>query len=208
MERRDLLKGMTLAVGAMAATTSITTPPAQAQVPGGRPGRNALVPMRPLDPDYHIPGQHPGLNRSREPPRDRFRTGWHDAVPVVGRGLECHRRHLCHGRRMDSLLMQPAQAVTRRTDRLGGMDDAFFGIIYGAVTVLSLSMCCKDRSGTQVAGFRALLRRGLRLASGPDVPGQGSSAPLARLQRGGRGVRRCRPDAARGPHWRGPDSRG
>ena len=60
MERRDLLKGMTLAAGAMATTASLTAPPAQAQVPGGRPGRNALVPMRPLDPDYHIPGRFSG----------------------------------------------------------------------------------------------------------------------------------------------------
>lgn len=60
MERRDVLKGMTLAAGTIAAAATITSDAAEAQVPGGKPGRNALVPMKPTDPDYHIPGRFAG----------------------------------------------------------------------------------------------------------------------------------------------------
>jgi NAD(P)-dependent dehydrogenase (short-subunit alcohol dehydrogenase family) len=63
MERRDVLKGMTLAAGTIAtaaATETLTAVKAEAQVPGGAPGRNALVRMTPTDPDYHIPGRFAG----------------------------------------------------------------------------------------------------------------------------------------------------
>jgi NAD(P)-dependent dehydrogenase (short-subunit alcohol dehydrogenase family) len=61
MERRDVLKGMTLAAGAVVATKEVLTPTqAQAQVSGGRPEGNALVPMTPPDPDYFIPGRFAG----------------------------------------------------------------------------------------------------------------------------------------------------
>lgn len=58
MERRDVLKGMTLAAGALATTAAATATEADAQV--APPGRNALVPMKPTDPDYHIAGRFAG----------------------------------------------------------------------------------------------------------------------------------------------------
>jgi NAD(P)-dependent dehydrogenase (short-subunit alcohol dehydrogenase family) len=63
MDRRDVLKGMTLAAGAMAtaaAAETLAAGRAEAQVAGGAAGRNALVPMRPTDPDYHISGRFAG----------------------------------------------------------------------------------------------------------------------------------------------------
>jgi hypothetical protein len=46
---------------------------------------------------------------------------------------------------MDSLLTQVAPTTAaRQTDRLRAMDEASFGIIYGAVTVLSLLMSFED----------------------------------------------------------------
>lgn len=63
MDRRDILKGMTLAAGAAATAAAAETlggARAEAQVPGGPAGGNALVPMRPTDPDYHIPGRFAG----------------------------------------------------------------------------------------------------------------------------------------------------
>lgn len=61
MERRDVLKGMTLAAGAVVAAKEVLTPTeAQAQVTQGRPEGNAMVPMTPVDPDYFIPGRFAG----------------------------------------------------------------------------------------------------------------------------------------------------
>ncbi len=61
MERRDVLKGMTLAAGAAVATKEILTPtPVQAQVAGGTVGRNALVPIRPANPEFFVPGRFAG----------------------------------------------------------------------------------------------------------------------------------------------------
>lgn len=51
---------------------------------------------------------------------------------------------------MDSLLTQPGQTVVRRTDRLRAMDEASFGIIYGAVTVLSLLMSFEDHPSSPI----------------------------------------------------------
>ncbi len=63
MERRELLKGMTVAAGAIAtvaASPVVMDAKAEAQVPGGASGGNALVPMKPVDPEYHIPGRFAG----------------------------------------------------------------------------------------------------------------------------------------------------
>lgn len=63
MERRDLLKGMTLAAGAIstvAAVQGATAGKAQAQMGGGRPAGNALTPMKPIDPEFFTPGRFTG----------------------------------------------------------------------------------------------------------------------------------------------------
>lgn len=61
MERRDVLKGVTLAAGAVIAAKEVLTPTqAEAQVAGGRPEGNAVVGMTPVDPDYFIPGRFAG----------------------------------------------------------------------------------------------------------------------------------------------------
>lgn len=61
MERRDVLKGMTLAAGAVVAAKEVLAPTAaEAQVSGGRPEGNAVVAMTPVDPDYFIPGRFAG----------------------------------------------------------------------------------------------------------------------------------------------------
>lgn len=52
---------------------------------------------------------------------------------------------------MDRLLKTPAPTTAaRRTDRLRAMDEASFGIIYGAVTVLSLLMSFEDHPSSPV----------------------------------------------------------
>ncbi|MGL4439928.1 MAG: SDR family NAD(P)-dependent oxidoreductase [Bosea sp. (in: a-proteobacteria)] len=61
MERRDVLKGMTIAAGAVVATKEVLTPTAaEAQASGGTAVGNALTPMTPVDPDYFIPGRFAG----------------------------------------------------------------------------------------------------------------------------------------------------
>ena len=61
MERRDVLKGMTLAAGAVVAAKEVLTPtPAEAQVSGGRPEGNAALGITPVDADYFIPGRFAG----------------------------------------------------------------------------------------------------------------------------------------------------
>jgi NAD(P)-dependent dehydrogenase (short-subunit alcohol dehydrogenase family) len=60
MERRDLLKGMTIAAGAVATVQGLTAQKAEAQMAGGRPAGNALVPMTPVDPGYFAPGRFAG----------------------------------------------------------------------------------------------------------------------------------------------------
>ncbi len=61
MERRDLLKGLTVAAGAVVAAKETLKPvPAQAQVPGNTPAGNALVTITPVEPDYFIPGRFTG----------------------------------------------------------------------------------------------------------------------------------------------------
>jgi NAD(P)-dependent dehydrogenase (short-subunit alcohol dehydrogenase family) len=59
MDRRDVLKGMTLIAGTAAATAAATGG-AKAQVPGGPGGGNAVVPITPPDPEYFIPGRFAG----------------------------------------------------------------------------------------------------------------------------------------------------
>ena len=52
---------------------------------------------------------------------------------------------------MDGLLTQVAQVTAgQHTDRLKAMDEASFGIIYGAVTVLSLLMSFEDHPSSPV----------------------------------------------------------
>lgn len=63
MDRRDLLKGITLAAGAVAATATIdgvarTT--AQAQQAGGRPDGNAVVDIKPVSSDFFISNRFAG----------------------------------------------------------------------------------------------------------------------------------------------------
>lgn len=60
MDRRDLLKGMTIMAGTVAAQTAATSGPAEAQVPGGAAGGNALVPITAPNPDHFIPGRFAG----------------------------------------------------------------------------------------------------------------------------------------------------
>jgi NAD(P)-dependent dehydrogenase (short-subunit alcohol dehydrogenase family) len=59
MDRRDLLKGVTLAAGAAMAQAAATGA-AEAQVQGGAAGGNALVPILPPNPDYFIPNRFAG----------------------------------------------------------------------------------------------------------------------------------------------------
>ena len=63
MERRDLLKGMGLAAGALAAAGSAqaeTTTVAENEAAGERPAGNAVVDIAPVDPAYHVPGRFAG----------------------------------------------------------------------------------------------------------------------------------------------------
>ncbi len=61
MERRDVLKGVTLAAGAVIAAKEVLTPTqAEAQVSGGRPEGNAALGITPVDADYFIPGRFAG----------------------------------------------------------------------------------------------------------------------------------------------------
>jgi NAD(P)-dependent dehydrogenase (short-subunit alcohol dehydrogenase family) len=61
MERRDVLKGVTLAAGAaVAAKQALTPTPVEAQVASGPSVGNAVVTMTPVDPDYFIPGRFDG----------------------------------------------------------------------------------------------------------------------------------------------------
>ncbi len=60
MDRRDLLKGATLAAGALATVQGLTATEAEAQMAGGRPEGNALVPMKPIDPDFFTPNRFAG----------------------------------------------------------------------------------------------------------------------------------------------------
>lgn len=57
MDRRDLLKGATLAAGALATVQGLTATEATAQ---GRPEGNALVPMKPVDPGFFTPNRFAG----------------------------------------------------------------------------------------------------------------------------------------------------
>jgi NAD(P)-dependent dehydrogenase (short-subunit alcohol dehydrogenase family) len=57
MDRRDLLKGATLAAGALATVQGLTATEAEAQ---GRPEGNALVPIKPLDPEFFTPNRFAG----------------------------------------------------------------------------------------------------------------------------------------------------
>ncbi len=60
MERRDLLKGMTIAAGAVATVQGLTAQKAEAQAAGGRPDGNAVVPMKPVDPGFFTPNRFAG----------------------------------------------------------------------------------------------------------------------------------------------------
>jgi NAD(P)-dependent dehydrogenase (short-subunit alcohol dehydrogenase family) len=61
MERRDVLKGMTLAAGAAVAAKEVLTPTeAQAQVSGGPKEGNAVVNITAVEPDYFIPDRFAG----------------------------------------------------------------------------------------------------------------------------------------------------
>lgn len=61
MERRDVLKGMSIAAGTLAAAAAAgSAPSAQAQVGGGAPDGNAVVDINPPDPDHFIPGRFSG----------------------------------------------------------------------------------------------------------------------------------------------------
>ncbi|MCF1710993.1 SDR family oxidoreductase [Tabrizicola sp. J26] len=60
MDRRDVLKGVTLVAGTLAAQTAATEQ-AEAQVSGGAAGGgNAVVPINPPDPEYFIPSRFAG----------------------------------------------------------------------------------------------------------------------------------------------------
>lgn len=59
MDRRDVLKGMTLAAGAIPVQAMMAAP-AAAQMGGGRPEGNALVPITPVPEDYFTPGRFAG----------------------------------------------------------------------------------------------------------------------------------------------------
>jgi NAD(P)-dependent dehydrogenase (short-subunit alcohol dehydrogenase family) len=57
MDRSDLLKGATLAAGTLATVQGLTATEAEAQ---GRPEGNALVPIKPLDPEFFTPNRFAG----------------------------------------------------------------------------------------------------------------------------------------------------
>jgi hypothetical protein len=60
MDRRDVLKGMTLVAGTIAAQTAATGQAGAQVVTGGAGGGNALVPITPPVPDYFIPNRFAG----------------------------------------------------------------------------------------------------------------------------------------------------
>lgn len=60
MERRDVLKGVTMAAGAVAAVTVTQATQATAQVAGSPAGRNAVVPITPVAADFFTPGRFAG----------------------------------------------------------------------------------------------------------------------------------------------------
>jgi NAD(P)-dependent dehydrogenase (short-subunit alcohol dehydrogenase family) len=60
MDRRDVLKGVTLVAGTIAAQTAVPGQAGAQVVPGGAGGGNALVPIAPPDPNYLIPDRFAG----------------------------------------------------------------------------------------------------------------------------------------------------
>jgi NAD(P)-dependent dehydrogenase (short-subunit alcohol dehydrogenase family) len=63
VERREILKGMAASAGAVTAAAGVqgvTAPEARAQMGGGRPEGNAVVPVKPVDPKRFTPGRFTG----------------------------------------------------------------------------------------------------------------------------------------------------